>query len=260
MEQGKENQIRTTTRYWEIDAARGIAITMMIAYHLFYDLVYFGVADIAVTQGFWQAFALTCACTFVFLVGLSLHISRERAMQKGMSGSSLIRKYLTRGLYILTLGFGITIVTWYVIGGGYILFGILHLIGLSICLAPLFFPLQEKNLIAGVIVLALGLVVTGAEGPLWMAWLGIHPAGFCSVDYEPLIPWFGLVLLGLGTGACLYPGGRPLCLISQPCPSVTRLLATAGRHSLLIYLIHQPVLILLMIITGLIPPNTFGFL
>ncbi|WFN34894.1 DUF1624 domain-containing protein [Methanogenium sp. S4BF] len=245
-------------RYWEIDTARGIAIIMMVTYHLLYDLVYFGATDIAVTSGFWKAFALTCACTFVFLVGLSLHISRERAIQKGITGTALVRKYLIRGLFILALGCGITIVTWYVIGGGYILFGILHLIGLSICLAPLFFSLRKKNIIAGIIVIALALVVTGTEGPLWLAWLGIHPMNFYSIDYEPLIPWFGLVLLGLGTGAYLYPGGRPVRQLSQPCPSITGLLAAAGRHSLLIYIIHQPVLILLMLVTGVIPPATFG--
>ncbi|MDE4907470.1 DUF1624 domain-containing protein [Methanogenium marinum] len=258
MEQAENIQTRPKSRFWEIDAARGIAIIMMVTYHLLFDLVYFGVADIAITSGFWRAFALTCACTFVFLVGLSLHISRERAIQKGVKGSALVQKFLMRGAFILALGCGITLVTWYVIGGGYILFGILHLIGLSICLAPLFFPLQKKNLIAGVIVLALGLVVTGTVGPLWLAWLGIHPAGFYSVDYEPLIPWFGLVLLGLGAGAYLYPKGRPLRQIRQPCPPVTNLLATAGRHSLLIYIIHQPVLILLMVVAGIIPPETFG--
>lgn len=258
MEQDSGKQNMSGARYWEIDAARGIAIIMMVTYHLLYDLVYFGAADIAVTSGFWRMFALTCACTFVFLVGLSLHISRERAIQNGVKGPALVRKYLMRGLSILALGFGITIVTWYVIGGGYILFGILHLIGLSICLAPLFFSLQKKNLIAGLIVIALALVVTGAEGPLWLAWLGIHPPDFYSVDYEPLIPWFGLVLLGLGTGACLYPGGRPLRQIPQPCPPITGLLAAAGRHSLLIYVIHQPVLILLMTGAGIIPPDTFA--
>ena len=247
-------------RFWEIDAARGIAILMMVTYHLLYDLVYFGVTDIPVTSGFWRAFALTCACTFVFLVGLSLSISRDRAMEKGMSGSSLTLKFLKRGAFILALGFGITIVTWYVLGSGYILFGILHLIGLSICLSPLFFSLQKKNLIAGVIVIALALVVTGAEGPLWLAWLGIHPAGFHSVDYEPLIPWFGLVLLGMGTGAYLYPKGRPLRQIKEPCPPVTGLLAAAGRHSLLVYITHQPILILIMMVTGTIPPGTFGIL
>lgn len=247
-------------RFWEIDAARGIAILMMVTYHLLYDLVYFGVTDIPVTSGFWRAFALTCACTFVFLVGLSLSISRDRAMEKGMSGSSLTLKFLKRGAFILALGFGITIVTWYVLGSGYILFGILHLIGLSICLSPLFFSLQKKNLIAGVIVIALALVVTGAEGPLWLAWLGIHPAGFHSVDYEPLIPWFGLVLLGMGTGAYLYPKGHPLRQIKEPCPPVTGLLAAAGRHSLLVYITHQPILILIMMVTGTIPPGTFGIL
>ncbi|WAI01501.1 DUF1624 domain-containing protein [Methanogenium organophilum] len=258
MEQENTVQNMPTARFWEIDAARGIAILMMITYHLLYDLVYFGVADIAVTSGFWRAFALTCACTFVFLVGLSLHISRERALQKGMTGSSLTWKYLMRGAFILALGCGITVVTWYVIGGGYILFGILHLIGLSICLSPFFFSLQKKNLIAGVIVIALSLVVTGTEGPLWLAWLGIHPAGFYSVDYEPLIPWFGIVLLGLGTGAYLYPEGRSLLQIKEPCPPVTGLLAAAGRHSLFIYIIHQPVIILVMLVAGVIPPGTLG--
>ncbi len=258
MEQEKEKQNRPTIRYWEIDAVRGIAIIMMVIYHLLFDLVYFGAVDIAVTSGFWRAFALTCACTFVFLVGLSLHISRERAIQKGVEGQALVQKFLMRGLFILALGCGITLVTWYAIGGGYILFGILHLIGLSICLAPLFFSLQKKNLITGVIVLALGLVVTGTVGPLWLAWLGIHPAGFYSLDYEPLIPWFGLVLLGLGAGAYLYPGGHPLRQIQQPCPPVTNLLSAAGRHSLLIYIIHQPILILVMVVAGIIPPGTFG--
>jgi uncharacterized membrane protein len=258
MEQDSSTRHKPTTRYEEIDTIRGMAILMMVTYHLLFDLIYFGVADIVITRGFWKIFALTCACTFVFLVGLSLHISRERAIQKGVTGIALVRKYLMRGLFIFALGCGITIVTWYVIGEGYILFGILHLIGLSICLAPLFFSLQKKNLIAGMVVIALALVVTGTEGPIWLAWLGIHPPDFCSVDYEPLIPWFGLVLLGLGAGAYLYPGGRRLQQISMPCPPVTGLLAAAGRRSLLIYIIHQPILILLMMVAGVIPPTIFG--
>lgn len=260
MENENTVQARPHGRFWEIDAARGIAILMMITYHFLYDLTYFGVADIPVTTGFWRLFALACACTFVFLVGLSLSISRERALQKGITGAPLTWKFLKRGAFIFALGCGITIVTWYVIGGGYILFGILHLIGLSICLSPLFFPLQKKNLIAGAIVIALALVVSAIEGPIWLAWLGIHPTWFYSVDYEPLIPWFGLVLLGLGTGAYLYPKGRPLRPIKEPCPPVTGLLTAAGRHSLLIYIIHQPVIILMLLVAGVIPPGTFGLL
>ncbi|WP_062397741.1 heparan-alpha-glucosaminide N-acetyltransferase domain-containing protein [Methanogenium cariaci] len=111
MEQAEEIPERPGTRFWEIDAVRGIAILMMVVYHLMYDLVYFGVADMAVTSGFWRAFALTCACTFVFLVGLSLHISRERAMQRGMEGGrALVQKFLMRGgLFILALGGGISL-------------------------------------------------------------------------------------------------------------------------------------------------------
>lgn len=258
METEAQRQTGGSGRYWEIDAARGVAILMMITYHLLYDLNYFGVASIPVTTGFWRAFALTCACMFVFLVGLSLSISRERALQKGVQGRALTGKFLKRGVFIFSLGCAITVVTWFALGRGYILFGILHLIGLSICLSPLFFSLREKNIIAGVIVIALALVVTGTEGPLWLAWLGIHPAGFYSVDYEPLIPWFGLVLLGLGTGASLYPDGHPLLQFKEPFPPLTGFLAAAGRHSLLIYLVHQPVIILILFGAGFLPPGTFG--
>ncbi len=84
-------------RFWEVDAARGIAIAMMVVYHLAYDLDYFGGYDIDATSGSWARFADATASTFLFLVGVSLAISYSRTRQRE-PGRSLFAKYLLRGL------------------------------------------------------------------------------------------------------------------------------------------------------------------
>jgi len=66
------------------------------------------------------------------------------------------------------------------------------------------------------------------------------------VDYEPVFPWTGIVLVGMGLGEYLYPGG--VRKFTVPCISAffIRPLASLGRHSLIIYLVHQPIIILLL--------------
>jgi uncharacterized membrane protein len=83
---------------------------------------------------------------------------------------------------------------------GYVIFGILHLIGLSIILAYPFLRLRYANLLLGLSLIAAGaylqakdLGVGGAAGML-LAPLGILPEGLLMPDYRPLLPWFGAVL------------------------------------------------------------------
>lgn len=232
-------------RFWEIDALRGMAIIMMVTFHVLYDLDYFGFVPVAVHSGFWRSFALVTASTFVFLVGVSLSISHARARRR-LEGFPLSLKYLRRGAGIFLLGMLITAVTYLFLGDGYVVFGILHLIGLSIIIAPVFLPHPRGCLIGGILVIAAGLLISGIEGPIWLAWLGIHPAGFYSVDYEPLFPWFGLVLLGIVTGGALYPGGKRRFLFADIRNPFSDGLSYLGRHSLLIYVLHQPVILALL--------------
>ena len=76
--------------------------------------------------------------------------------------------------------------------------------------------------------------------------LGIHPASFWSVDYEPLFPWMGCVLIGMGLGEYLYHDGLRQFVVPDIPGIIVQPLAFLGRHSLLIYLIHQPIIILLL--------------
>jgi len=232
-------------RYWEIDLVRGIAILMMIIFHTVYDLSFFQIFPVNVSDGFWRYFAFATASLFLLVVGISLTLSRARAAPD-ISGYRLALKFVYRGTGIFLLGLLITLCTWLYLNEGFIIFGILHLIGVSVILSPLFFPLKKYSIVAGLLCMATGWFFTTITGPLWLLPLGIHPATFWSVDYEPIFPWFGVVLTGMGLGEYLYPGGvRSFALPSIPQAAI-RLLAFPGRHSLIIYLVHQPVIILLL--------------
>lgn len=242
--------MEAASRLWEIDCTRGIAILMMVIYHTVFDLSFFAIAPVEATTGFWRYFAYATASLFLLVVGISLVVSHARSA-KTLSGFALTKKFLFRGAGIFALGLLVTLATWLYLHEGYVVFGILHLIGVSVMLSPLFFRFGKWNIVPGLACIAAGFLISGTSGPAFLLPLGIMPIGFVSVDYTPLFPWFGMVLLGLGLGEFLYTGGTRQFAF-RPLPDFfVAPVAFLGRHSLVIYLIHQPVIILLLgLVTG----------
>ena len=146
-------------RYIEIDLVRGIAVVMMVLYHLLFDLWFLSMYQIPVTTGFWKYFAVATASLFLILVGISVTISAAHA-EKLLSRRDFYLKFVRRGIVILLVAAGITFATWwYLSGEGFIIFGILHLIGFSIILAPLFFHRGKKTLVAGIVIILIGILL-----------------------------------------------------------------------------------------------------
>lgn len=227
-------------RFWEIDFFRGVAIVMMILFHSLYDLDYLGFYAINLHFGFWWFFARVTASIFILLVGICLTISYSRAKVSKSLGEMRI-KYLARGLKVFSWGMMITLVTWLYLRDGFIVFGILHFIGLSIILAYPFLRFRYLNLLVGILLILTGTYLAGISVDFpWLSWLAFSPA-FYTIDYFPLLPWFGLVLVGMFLGNSLYSPERRFHLeLNFP---GKKLLCLMGRHSLLIYLLHQPMLI-----------------
>jgi uncharacterized membrane protein len=236
------------SRYREIDLVRGIAILMMVLFHTLFDLNFFRIIPVDVSFGFWRYFAFATASLFLLVVGISLTISRAR-IPAGVSVYQVILKFVQRGAGIFLLGLLITCITFLYLHEGFIVFGILHLIGVSVVISPLFFRFKKINIVLGFLCIIIGRFFSAMYGPVWLLPIGIHPASFWSVDYEPLFPWFGLVLIGMGLGEYLYPDGvRRFSL--PPIPAVfMQPLAFLGRHSLMIYLVHQPLVIIVLAVT-----------
>jgi uncharacterized membrane protein len=239
-------------RYWEVDLFRGIAVVMMIAFHAIYDLDFFSSQDLVdVHSGVLPSFAKATASIFLLLVGVSLNISSARARIRG--DDSFLR-YLRRGARIFSWGMAVTLSTMLLLGEGFVVFGVLHLIGISIILSRTFLNRPLLDLFLGSTAISFGLWLRqfSFDSP-WLLWLGLVPRHFYSVDYFPLFPWFGVVLVGIFLGNLLYPKGvRRVRLPDISARTPAKQICILGRNSLLIYLLHQPILIISMQLLGII--------
>lgn len=237
-------------RYYEVDALRGIALLCMIIYHTLFCLYFFTNItpwfDPAVHSG------VPIAACFIGIAGLSLVLAKAKP-----------KKYLVRGLELIGLGLCITLVTWFFYPSGFVVFGVLSLIGLGTVLAIPFVSEKVKWFVPaalGVIVVLLNLIVSKMYLSIpYLIPLGFKIYGFSTLDYEPLIPWFGVMLLGLAVGKLLYPGGKRRSFLEKlgSMPRVLTPLCFAGRHTLIIYLAHVPVIILVMMLFGVIDVSVF---
>ncbi len=241
-------------RFWEIDFFRGCAIITMVIYHLLYDLHAFGSLSIVLYRGFWHIFQIATASTFLTVAGVSLALSYNRLHAKGIKPQ--FSKYFKRGLSRLGWGMVVTVFTYLALGEWYVRFGILHCIGTSIILGYFFLiaPTEVPALCAGIGSLFFGLWLQKHTFPFsTLLILGFIPANFYTVDYFPLFPWFGVVLLGIALGKRFYANYErrfPLPDWSWILP--IRCIRFLGKHSLTIYLLHQPVIIALLFLLGLI--------
>ena len=254
--QSPQPSTRAFDRLWEVDALRGVAILMMVLYHLLFDLSALGGFPIDVYTGFWRLWARATATLFISLAGLSLTLSFALARGRTAPGVSLFPKFLRRGLGVFGCGLLVTAGTWLLYPDEVVTFGILHFIGAGIVLAYPFLRLGWWNLPLGLGCLAAGLALQSQNVALpfpWLLWVGLPPVRYATFDYFPLLPWFGLILLGIWLCGRLYAGGRrafPLPDLGGAPP--VRLLDFLGRHSLLIYLIHQPILMGGLVLLGII--------
>jgi len=233
-----------------IDLTRGIAVLAMVVYHLSWDLRYFGfiTADVEDSLG-WRTFARLIAASFLFIVGISLVLSTRKGLD--------LPRFLRRLGIIVAAAAGITLVTWFVFPDAFIFFGILHHIAVASVLGLLFLNLPILVVVGAAVLcfLAPSFLAGSAFDSPALIWLGLSSTLPRTNDFVPVLPWFGVVLAGI-VGARLWlrapnPAGPPFSHVRVPWP-----LLWAGRHSLLIYLAHQPMLFgLVFLVAYVFPPS-----
>jgi len=235
-------------RLWEVDLLRGIAIILMIIFNYSFALSYLNIYTINGGDFYWYIFPRIIAGMFISISGLSLTLSYAKIKNKAESH----KKIFIRGLKIFGFGILITIITFFTFPDAFIMFGILHLIGFSMIFGQLFLKFKKVNLLLGLIIILLGFYLQNFRFDFsWLLWLGFIPRNFYTFDYFPVLPWFGVSLLGIFFGNVLYKNGKRNFKIRDLSNSITvRFISFLGRNSLTIYLIHQPLLILLLIIIG----------
>lgn len=231
-------------RFWEIDTLRGIAIIMMVIYHIIYDINFFKVYEINLESPLIILFLYPIGTIFLLLVGISLTLSYSR-VEKKYSNQKLIKKFVFRGLKIFCLGLIITIITYFYLDRGFVVFGILHCIGISIIVSYPLLRYRFLNLFLGLVFILFGIFLRLFSFDFnYLLWLGFIPENFYTVDYFPLLPWLGVVLIGIFLGNILYPNyTRKYDLDDYSDIRIVKFLSFLGRYSLFIYFIHQPIII-----------------
>jgi len=126
-------------------------------------------------------------------------------------------------------------------------FGILHHAGAALLLGYWFVRMPRPvTLIVAVALIALGSYMpTIPVTHEWLIPFGIYPRGIGMVDYYPLVPWFGVALLGIVVGRTAYADGERRFALPEASESESKPIAWLnflGRNSLAVYLILQPLL------------------
>ena len=253
MRAGRASPARSAERFGRIqllDLVRGAAIVGVVVYHFCWDLNLFGLFATDVTkQVGWVMFARSLAGTFMALVGVNLVLAHAAGIRW--------LAFLRRLLVIVAAAAVISIATYAAFPESFIYFGILHaiavfnLLGLAFLRAPALLLLIAAILLF-VVPDYLRFDILNVR-PL--AWIGLASWPPSSDDFVPIFPWFALPLMGiLGARLALGPPWAVRLFRANSNWPGFRALAWAGRHSLGIYLLHQPVLLgTLYVVTSLRP-------
>jgi len=244
-----------TPRITLIDTLRGVALVAMATYHFTWDLEFFGYLDSGTaTQGFFRVYARAIASSFLFLAGVSLVLAHFPIIRW--------QSFWKRFAMVAGAAVAISIATFIAFPGEWIYFGILHNIALSSLIGLAFLGLSPWLTGAVVVLVVVAMIVdyglapgvldSSFFDPRYLSWLGFAEIPPRSNDYVPLFPWIAALLAGVTVAR--------IALSRKWLPGLAavqtreNLLSKAGRHSLVVYLVHQPVLIALVYLFSLVHP------
>jgi uncharacterized membrane protein len=233
------NPSNSTRRSYEIDLLRGLAIVLMVIFHFGYDLTIFGWADFSTSKDIeWIIFRAVIVSSFLLAVGMSSY----SAYQKSINKSKLIKAVSK----LFAVSMFITLSSFFMHPNAWVYFGIIHFVTVALPISVLFVRAPYIALIIGI-----SCFVGFWSGilnlyPVWqwsVSHLGIPTR---TVDLVSFFPWIGVVLIGV------FVMHKQLFQVKIKTSAISDKLVMLGQHSLIIYLIHQPILYGLFGLTDII--------
>ena len=218
-----------------LDTFRGWAILFMVAYHFTYDLNHFNL--ISVNMDYALSFLIsryTIMSMFLVSVGVSLALVH----QHGIKWTNIKKRIIQLGM-ASTL---VTIATYIEFPHSWVYFGILHCILVASLIGLLFLPYPKVTLVSAILILVTSATNTLSMEALFQFMQPILNLPTYTEDLVPFVPWFAMVLIGIVLVQFkLHQKLFNLSFFSNN-SLLNRGLKFMGKHSLLIYLIHQPIL------------------
>ena len=221
---------KSSKRIWELDAFRGVCIICMVVIHAIFDIrEFFGISfDMPVWFDYIQKYG---GILFIVISGICVTLGHHNIL---------------RGTVVAFCASVITLVTMLTVGKDlWILFGILHLLAFCMITYSLYRKLPwGLILVIGIAVIAVGFwFKTFYVRPGFLFPLGLRSSTFTAGDYFPIFPNLGYFMIGVVLGKTVYKNKETLFKKANDRNAIIRFLSFCGRHSLLIYMIHQPVIL-----------------
>lgn len=225
-------------RWAVVDVVRGVAILAVVAFHTTWDL-----GDLRLIS--WRisahesgtVIAHAIAGSFLVLVGASLVLAHGR----GIRWTSFWR----REVKLVVLALLVTLASWVYQPGEVITFGILHSIAVaSVLVLPAVRGPRLLPWVLAVVALVLPWLVQLPGRSASVSWTGLADGTRPALDWQPVLPWLALAFVGVGLMHWL--AASPTAAVARlrswsPSRAPVRWVGVFGRHTLAIYLLHQPI-------------------
>lgn len=214
---------KSSVRYHSIDLYRGIAVVLMIIFHFTYDLALFKFISLTFKKHqdpFWWFLPRIIVFLFMLSMGMSMHLVHFPKIKWA--------PFRKRLLKLIIFALIISLTTYFIFPKRWIYFGTLHSIAVcSLLILPLL-KFKYINLILALLLFG-HTIITGKSIPFWML-------PHAAMDYIPPWPWIGAASLGVFIVKMNWHTWQ------VPQNLLTRFIQYLGKHSLVIYLVHQPLL------------------
>jgi len=216
-------------RYLEVDFIRGIALILMVFFHLCFDLNYFHYIDINIRHGLdWRYFRYLILTLFITTVGISLVLANQNGIN--------YKKVSLRAGKLLLASVLISIASYFMNPSMWIYFGVIHFILVGSLLGLFFIKVPKVALALGI-----GIIILFNLHLIHVHWLydllkePLHLPRHTE-DLVQFFPWFAAILIGI------YIGHKKWFDFGLKSHALVNPVVFLGRHALIIYLVHQPIL------------------
>jgi len=219
----------TTQRYLEVDFIRGTALLLMVVFHLFFDLNYFHYIDIDIRHGLdWRYFRYLILSLFIGTVGISLILANQEHIN--------YKKVALRAVKLLLASIAISIASYVMNPNMWIYFGVIHFILIGSLMGLLFIRIPTLSLTLGIIIIVLfNLELINMHWLYNALKVPLHLPKYTE-DLVQFVPWFALILIGI------FIGTKRWFIFNLKASPLVNPIVFLGRNTLVIYLVHQPIL------------------
>lgn len=226
-------------RFFELDLLRGGGVVLMVLFHIGYDLAHFGYASYVTTRDIeWITFRGIVLSMFLLAVGMSAYL----AYRDGIKYSKLIRTLVKLILVSVLISVG----SYLAFPQNWIYFGVIHFIAVALVVSLIFVKTPKLSLVVGIVIIVSYLMGYSPFDYIFAYSVVQWNIPSFTVDVVSFTPWFGVVLIGI------FVMDKKIFGLKIQHNKITRRVAFLGRHSLAIYLLHQPMLFGLFYIIKLI--------